>query len=43
MASAGVTTRVACEYFNASDHDILGGEGSDQEMCGAPFYFTADP
>ncbi|MDP3275407.1 MAG: hypothetical protein Q8Q09_09450 [Deltaproteobacteria bacterium] len=39
---AGMRSTVTCEYDNPRDVPVSAGEGSDQEMCGAPFYFTAE-
>lgn len=40
--AAGTLTSITCEYDNASSVAVRNGEGSDEEMCGAPFYYTPE-
>lgn len=40
--AAGTRTFVTCEYDNTSSVAVRQGEGSDEEMCGAPFYYTPE-
>lgn len=40
--AAGAVTSIACEYDNRTSSDVRNGEGSDEEMCGAPFYYTPE-
>lgn len=40
--NAGQLTSIACEYDNAGSATVTNGEGSDEEMCGAPFFYTPE-
>jgi hypothetical protein len=40
--SAGTVATITCEYDNPLSTPVRSGEGSDEEMCGAPFYFTPE-
>ncbi|MFO0560754.1 MAG: hypothetical protein U0269_22245 [Polyangiales bacterium] len=40
--NAGLLTSIACEYDNPGSATVSNGEGSDEEMCGAPFFFTPE-
>jgi hypothetical protein len=39
---AGTRTTVRCIYDNPNNTAVRQGQGSDEEMCGAPFYYTAE-
>ncbi|MBL8685126.1 MAG: hypothetical protein JNK05_38470 [Myxococcales bacterium] len=40
--AAGTRTSITCEYDNPNSTAVSNGEGSDEEMCGAPFYYTPE-
>ncbi len=40
--NAGLQTSIACEYNNPGSTPVTNGESSDEEMCGAPFYYTPE-
>ncbi len=40
--TAGTVTSITCEYDNPSSAPVRSGESSDEEMCGAPLYFTPE-
>lgn len=39
---AGTRTSITCIYDNPNNTPVRQGQGSDEEMCGAPFYYTAE-
>ncbi len=40
--TAGTRTSITCIYDNPNNTPVRNGQGSDEEMCGAPFYYTAE-